>query len=1685
MPGNIKGITIELDGNSTKLTKAIDGVKRESISLQSELKEVDKLLKFNPGNADLIAQKQQNLAKQIDATSQKLNVLKQAQTQVEAQFRAGTLSEEKYRAFQRELISTESALRSAEDQMVNFQAAQIDLAKKTQQLQVLFNATGTSVNDFSDVLGNRLTNAISNGTASAKQIDQAIKLIGQSAIGADVDIDRLRTSLQQISNGGSIGQVSNDIQQMRNELNPIPSVVDNVRTSLQDVEQASSGLKTELQQVQNALRLDPNNITLVTQQQDLLSQSIQQTEQKLNGLKQAQQQVEAAFESGNLGVEEYRQFQRELGSTEAQLSSLNSALQRSQTEQQAVASSTQQLNKFFEATGKNVHEFAGVIGPNLAQAIAQGRANSQQLEQALTRIGREALGASADLDQMRSALRQASNGGSLNQLRSELQDIERQAGETEEAIEGIGDSVKSVIAGLAVGGGIAGVVDKALDTSSLKTKIDITFDVPEESKQSVYDAIKNIEAYGVDAEAALQGVQRQWALNKNASDEANTSIIKQAGVIATAFAGIDFNELIQESYEIGKSMGISQEGALALTNALLKMGFPAEQLDIISEYGTQLKNAGYNAQEIQSIIAAGVETGTWNIDNLLDGLKEGRIKLAEFGQGIPKSMSSLLKGTDISSKQLQKWGQDVAKGGKTGSQAMTEVAKALVGVKDETQRNALGVALFGTMYEDQGKNITDTLINASQKTSDLKKDQDDLNNSVKQNDASPMVKLNNAITDMQKALAPLLTGIAEIVAKIADWISNNSTLAAVIAAVVTAIGLIVAGFMALAPIFTVISTLMAGLGVAFSAIAAPIAIAIAAIVALVAAGVALWKNWDTVSAFLKTCWEGIKTAAQVIWDGIKLYFTTMLSVYKTLFTTVWNGIKTLLSSIWTGIKVVAATIWDGIKTYFTTVLNGYKTLFTTIWNGIKTVVTGVWNALKSGATTIFNAIKTAISNVWNSVKSLSSSVWNGIKSVVTGIWNGLKASASSIFNGVKTLISSVWNGIKSLTTSVWNGIKSTVVNVWNGIKSSTSTVLNGIKSTISNIFGSFKEVVSTAMGKVKSAIETGWNKAKSFLEGINLSSIGRNIIDGLVNGITNAAGAVKTAVQNIANSIPKAMKKLLGIHSPSRVMRDQVGYWISEGLAKGISANTKAEKAAKEKAQAIVKTYKNKLKELDTEYSSGMIDTKKYVNGLNSLKSSYGSISGATVDIQSRISKANTKAAVAEQKKRQEAQRKLAQKFNNEMANVTNKYNADILTDKQYIQRLNNMKKEYGKVTNAISKIDVKIADVRKKQTNEKFKDDKRDYANKSKLANTSMQEELDMLNRLSKHYKKNSDERIYFENLAKQKKQEINEAKKKIDEDYVSKVQKLNEDYVAKYEELTAKYTKAVDDRTNAIKNFAGIFDEVNLSEDVSGAQLLENLRGQTVVLEDWMNNLGLLAQRGLDEGLIAELQEAGPKSAAEIAALTTLSDEQLTQYTELWKKKSELARNQAVSELAGMKQDIINQQIELTRKTESQLKEYKDEWISSMNTVSGKAKNVANQMPGIGANIVQGLIDGINAKKAELEQAMAEVADIITDTTTGKLDIHSPSRVMKKLGNFTTEGFIEGIQQAASKLSNAVNNMYGSLANSAQTMRSSSSTVTSTSNSYDYSKNPSYTVQVTSVSDAQIAKVVRREFEVMAFKG
>lgn len=116
MASRIQGITVEIGGDTTKLQTALKGLNGEIKSTQAQLKDVEKLLKMDPGNTELLAQKEKLLAQAVDETKQKLETLKTAAEQANTALANGDISQEQYDALQREIVETEQNLRNLETQ---------------------------------------------------------------------------------------------------------------------------------------------------------------------------------------------------------------------------------------------------------------------------------------------------------------------------------------------------------------------------------------------------------------------------------------------------------------------------------------------------------------------------------------------------------------------------------------------------------------------------------------------------------------------------------------------------------------------------------------------------------------------------------------------------------------------------------------------------------------------------------------------------------------------------------------------------------------------------------------------------------------------------------------------------------------------------------------------------------------------------------------------------------------------------------------------------------------------------------------------------------------------------------------------------------------------------------------------------------------------------------------------------------------------------------------------------------------------------------------------------------------------------------------------------------------------------------------------------------------------------------
>ena len=244
MGNRIKGITVEIGGDTTGLDKALRGVNSSITKTQSALNDVNKLLKLDPSNTVLVAQKQQLLSQAVSQTSDKLEALESAQEQVTAAFQRGDIGQDKYQAFQREVEETRGKLNQYKNDLSSLQTEQDRLSSNTARLEKLFSSTGTQVDDYADVLGSKLVSAIKNGTANSDQMKTAIEKIGKSATGGKADIRNLIEELKQAGDAAQdtaedVGQIAENtkgaaLMQTADQLSAVGDKIQDIGTKAMD-----------------------------------------------------------------------------------------------------------------------------------------------------------------------------------------------------------------------------------------------------------------------------------------------------------------------------------------------------------------------------------------------------------------------------------------------------------------------------------------------------------------------------------------------------------------------------------------------------------------------------------------------------------------------------------------------------------------------------------------------------------------------------------------------------------------------------------------------------------------------------------------------------------------------------------------------------------------------------------------------------------------------------------------------------------------------------------------------------------------------------------------------------------------------------------------------------------------------------------------------------------------------------------------------------------------------------------------------------------------------------------------------------------------------------------------------------------------------------------------------------------
>ena len=208
MANRIQGITVEIGGDTTKLTTALKGVNSEIRNTQSQLKDVEKLLKLDPGNTELLAQKQKLLAQALSETKEKLDTLKTAQQQANDALAKGEITAQQYDALQREIVETEQALRSLEQQADQSATALQKIGATGEKLQ----SVGTSIESAGKKFLPVTATVTALGTAAVKSavdFETAFAGVTKTVDGSETQLASIRQGILKLSQ--STASSANDI----------------------------------------------------------------------------------------------------------------------------------------------------------------------------------------------------------------------------------------------------------------------------------------------------------------------------------------------------------------------------------------------------------------------------------------------------------------------------------------------------------------------------------------------------------------------------------------------------------------------------------------------------------------------------------------------------------------------------------------------------------------------------------------------------------------------------------------------------------------------------------------------------------------------------------------------------------------------------------------------------------------------------------------------------------------------------------------------------------------------------------------------------------------------------------------------------------------------------------------------------------------------------------------------------------------------------------------------------------------------------------------------------------------------------------------------------------------------------------------------------------------------------------
>lgn len=916
MANRIKGITVEIGGDTTGLDKALKSVNTSIRSTQSALKDVNRLLKLDPSNTELLSQKQKLLKDAIAATKEKLDSLKVAQEQAKQQLENGELGQDKYDALQREIVETEEELR---------------------RLQQEAATTNTALSKI-DVAGQKMEtigNSIAGAGKKMMSVTTVIGGVGVAAVKTAADFDSAMSQVAAVS-----GATGKDFDTLRNKAREM-------------------GAKTKF------------SATEAAEAMNYMAMAGWKTEDMLDGIEGVMNLAAASGEdlatTSDIVTDALTAFGLSAKDSGHFADILAAASSNANTNVSMMGETFKYCAPIAGALGFSAEDTAEAIGLMANAGIKSSQAGTA-LRTIMNNLAGDVKISGKAIGDVTIATTNAD--GSMRDLSDILADCRSAFGNLTESEKA--QAAESLVGKNAMSGFLALMNAGQGDIDKLSSAIDNCDGSAEKMAMTMQDNLagqltilkSQLQELAISFGDILMPAIRSIVSNLqgfvdklNGMDEGTKRTIVTIALLVASIGPL----LVIIGTAISK-IGVAMQGFVKLANGISKLKIAIQGgTGVLGKLGAALDGISAPVLAVVAVIAVLVAAfvhlwktnegfrdaiiGTWN-----------RIKdtISGFCQGIVDRLNALgFQFTDIVDVLKTVWDgfcqvlapifegvfNNIANILSTVTGVITGILDVFIGiftgnwsqawngVKDIFSSIWNGISSFFTNILNVIKGVADVVLGWFG------------------------TSWNEVWTNIKTFFEGIWNGIATFFTTIWETLKNVVTVG------IMAIGSILsAAFDIITLPFRFIWENCKGIIISvWDAIKSKVTAVIHAM-----------------ASVISTVMNAIKTVFSTVWNAIKTVVTTVVNAIKSIVTTVFNSIKNTATTVWNAIKTAVTTPVNAIKSTVTTVFNSVKSTVSSIFNGIKSTATSVWNGIKSAITTPIEVAKNKVKSVVDAIKGFFS-----------------------------------------------------------------------------------------------------------------------------------------------------------------------------------------------------------------------------------------------------------------------------------------------------------------------------------------------------------------------------------------------------------------------------------------------------------------------------------------------------------------------------------------------------------------------------------------------------------------------------------------------------------------------------------------------------------------------------------------